>query len=243
MSRRHHLKHISASRDARASIGDGHVDVALGQLKRTAQIAAGVMARYACTRETTLSMLFADDTIAKLKQVRGMVTTLGHIRAYTVVPGVDLHINYDGAMVPAVDDKMLALNQNASRLPPLLAYIAEVKAVHDRFEEVKAVLKWFNRNATPGAVRYYWPAAMKLCPNSRAWDGLQDVPSRYTTPEDIGDWIQPIKDAAATVAGSAMLPSDAVPREQGNMWLTFKLRTVKLSEHSSYETDTMVYHI
>lgn len=239
MARRNRLR--VANPEQRQSIGDAHVDSAVGHLKRTAQITAGVMASYQPTREATLSMLFRDDDIAKLKAVRGMVETANTVKSYTIVDGVDLSINFRDALVPAIEEDVMCMHPE--RIAPLLTFIAEVRAVHDRFEEVKGVLRWMNRNATPGAIRYYWPTAMKLCPQSRIWEDLQEVPTRYTTPEKIGDWSQSIKDAAATVAGAAMLPSEATPRDRGLMWLTFQSRTVELSARSNYETDMMVYNL
>jgi hypothetical protein len=236
------LSHIQANHgDARSSIGDSHVDLAVGTLKKTAEASVSLLTTYNHSRGGTLPMLFDDDDLDKLRQVRGMVRTQGDIRGYAMGQGVHLYIDFEEALVPAIETIRLRINPD--RVGPLLTYINEVKAVHDRFEEVKGVLQWLNRNATPGAVRYYWPMAMKLCPQAPVWRDLQEVPTRYSTPPHIGDWIQSLKDAAATVTGSIMMPSDAKPNPRGKMWLTFAPRTIRLSEHSTYSTDQMTYHI
>lgn len=227
----------------RQTLGDSLMDEALAKLQRTAQATAATMTKYECTRERTLPMLFRDDDLAKLRQVLGMVDTRSDSKDYTIQPNVSLTIDYKGAMVPAIEADRLYLQ--ADRITPLLSYIAAVKAVHDRFEEVKGVLRWLNRKATPAAIRYYWPSAMKLVPKSPIWADLQEVPSRYTTPDNISDWLQSLKDAAATVAGSLLLPDTAKANPVSQMKLTFASIKVDLGGigNSHYSTDVMTYHI
>lgn len=227
--------------DERASIGDVHVSNAGDALNRTCAATVAEMTHYGRTREQTLPMLFRDDDLDKLKQVRGMVKTASDTRSYQIQPNVTLNIDYEGALVPAIEGARLYMQPN--RVGPLLTYIAEVKAIHDRFEEVKAVLRYLNRQATPGAIRYYWPSALKLCPNTTAFADLVEVPSRYTIPPKIGDWMQCLKDAATTVTGSLMLPATAKARTRDKMWLTFPSTTVRLTLDARYDTDHMHYFI
>lgn len=229
--------------DERASLGDAHVETAINSLSRTALISATTMASYQPTREKTIDMLFRDDDIAAAKRVRGLVTASGSTRSYDIDTKnrITLNINYEECPVVAMDS--CAMSVHSDRIQPLLTFVEEVKAVHDRFEEVKGVLRWMNRNATPGAIRYYWPTAMKLTPKSKVWEDLQQVPSRFTTPENIGDWTQAIKDSAATVASSLLLPADVDPRPRVHMWLTFSSKKVELSDRASYQTDQMHYNL
>jgi len=227
----------------RQSIGDAHVNEATAAMAKTQIASVSLLTRYSTSREETLRMLFRDDDLAKLEQVRGMVKTSGDVRTYDIGPYATLSIDFAGALVPAIEPSRLYLSSQLIRAPSLLTYVAEVRAVHDRFEEVKAVLRWLNHYATPGAIRYYWPMAMKLCPKSTIWRDLQDVPSRYIEPPHVGDWTQSLKDAAATVTGSLMMPSDTKPRDRKNMWLTFAPRVVSLSDDSKYSTDQMSYNI
>lgn len=227
--------------DERSSIGDLHVSNAGDALNRTCAATIAEMTSYGRTREQTLPMLFRDDDLDKLKAVRGMVKTSGDTRGYQIQPSVTLFIDYEEALLPAIEAGRLYIQPD--RVGPLLTYIAEVKAIHDRFEEVKGVLRYLNRNATPGAIRYYWPAALKLCPNTTAFADLVEVPSRYTIPPKIGDWMQSLKDAAATVTGSLMLPQTATPRTRNTMWLTFSSARVRLTLDANYLTDQMTYFI
>ena len=225
----------------RQSIGDSHVDKALGVLNTQAKTAAAVMAQYRHSREGTIPMLFADEDVEAMKRVNHLVDARMDTHAYEIRPGISLNIDFSGALMPAFEQD--GFKPYHDRIGPLLTFIDEVKAVHDRFEEVKGVLKWFNRNATPGATRAYWPTAMKLTPSAKVWEDLQSVPSRYSEPPNIGDWLQAIRDSAATVASNAMIPADAKPRDKQKMWLTFDSVRVKLSDTQSYKTDLMHYNI
>lgn len=224
----------------RQTLGDSLMDEALAKLQRTAQATAAMMAKYDCTRERTLQMLFRDDDLSKLSQVRGMIDTRTDHKAYEIRPKINLHIDFEGAFVPAIEASRVYFHSD--RIAPLLNYIDAVKAVHDRFEEVKGVLRWLNRHATPAAIRYYWPSAMKLVPKSPIWADLQEVPSRYTTPDGISDWLQSLKDAAATVASSLLLPDTARPNPASQMKLTFEVIRVDVG-NNHYSTDLMTYHI
>ncbi len=243
MSRRSGLKNIKDNwiKDARQSIGDAHVDTAINLLKQTMQRAVALQTSYAPSRQATLGMLFHDTDIAKLSQVRDMVRTAGTTREYEIIGGVKLSIDFEGALVPAIEPS--AMKVYPDRVQPLLTFVNEVRAIHDKFEEVKGLLRWMNRNATPGAIRYYWPTALELTPKAPVWNDYRDVPSRFNSPPGISDWMQPIKDAATTVAASLMLPSDITLRQRGKMWLTFKTRKIDLSPESFYNTDEMVYNI
>lgn len=221
-----------------AYLTDSAVEAAGKALTRTAQATVATMTEYHHSPASTLPMCFSDDVLAKLKQVRDMVHPAAWIEDYQILPGVQLHINFKNSLVPTIVPERFQLNY--SRASDLLHYIKSVEAIHMQFEEVKAVLRWLNRNATPGAIRYYFPTAMKLCPGVLA----DEVPTRHKTPEGISDWMQPIRDAAATVASSLMLPSTAEPRARGNMWLTFAPKNVHLAPAGAvYTTDQISYNI
>lgn len=226
--------------DARASIGDFAVNDAITKLNTAAQRAVALMTTYEHTRESTIPMLFRDQDIAALTQVRGMVQPRSNIEAYDVDRHVRLSIDYEDAFVPAILPSRLLVHPNRSA--PLRAYIAAVRAIHDQYQEVVHVLRWLNRNATPGAIRYYWPAAMQLCPHSTAFKDLEHVPARYSVPPGIGDHMQLLRDAAACVVSMTLLPKDSKPTPRGTMWLTFAQTSVKKGD-ATYQTDQMIYNI
>lgn len=230
--------------DERASLGDAHVNEAIADINRLQQKAAAVMVHYNVSREATLPMLFHDTDIAKMQQVRALVKSDSVTKNYPVGRAT-LSINYEGALLPSFEPS--ALYTQPDRAAPLFDAINAIEAVHLQYEEVKGVLRWLNRNATPGAVRFYFPTAMKLVPTSPIWKDLQEVPSRYTVPDFISQWTPSLKDAANTVAASAMLPSDIEGRKREKLWLTFKSEGVHLDmtdpNKVHYQTDQIVYNL
>lgn len=242
MGRRYQPSNMPTNwQEQRSSIGDIHVDKALGDLNKWCKSTVNALTHYNPTRMKTLHMLFNDDTVAKLSQVRGMVDPMTNIKAYAIQERVILTIDFEGELIPPVQSEFLDVYPD--RITPLLTYVEQVRAIHDRYEEAKAVLKWLNRNATPGAIRYYWPTAMKLTPKAKIWEDLQDVPSRYSEPTGIGDWLQALRDAAATVVNATLLPADAAPRAKGHMTLTFAPKKVEVGATQSYQTDNMTYNV
>lgn len=225
----------------RSSIGDSYVKEACDKLNGACQRTVAMMTHYQHTRETTLPMLFDDSVIDKMTAVRSMVAHDNAVKAYEVGPGIHLSINYTDARLPSIVPAMLKINRQ--RAVSLLEHVAAVKAVHDRFEEVKAVLRYCNRNCTPGAIRYNFPQALALCPTAPALRDMEGVPQRHVNPPTIGSWIQAVKDATATLAQLALMPADVQPRDRKLMWLTFNQQVVHPGIDAKYYTDIMHYNL
>lgn len=222
----------------RAAIGDTHVDAAIASLGMAQQKAMGIMTKYTHTREQTIAMLFPDEIVAKANAVRSIVDPGGNYESYEIGP-VHLTINFTGCHTPTLMPSCLA--PYPDRMQPLLEHINQMAAIHYAYEEVKGVLRWLNRNATPGAIRYYWPSALKLCKDAPVWKDLQEVPTRFTNPPDIGDWLQSLKDSAATVAGMLLLPNDAKPAPRETLWVQFPV--TKRGAGNGYKTDSVTYNL
>ncbi len=225
----------------RSSLTDSGIENALITLRGTQQRAVTALTSYTPTREDTIAMLFSADQIARATAAKGLITPAYMRPRYAVSAGdvtVGLEINYTGASCLPIDDDNLQIQPD--KIGPLFAFIGEVLAIHDRYEEVKGVLGWFNRNATVSAVRYYWPPAMQLVPH--AFRELQELPSRYNTPPGISDMLQSIRDSSATMAAAQLLPADVKPREMKDMRLTIHASNVSLGDQS-YRTEQMVYNL
>lgn len=224
--------------DERSSIGESHMEKALINLNRQQQIAATVRTAYDRPLMETIHMLIDDDSYNKLHAVKDLIKTAGSSRDYPL-QDVRFFVEFQHADIPAFEKAVV----QTDRIAPLLTFLHELATVHWAYEEVRGVLKWLNRNATPGAIRYYWPSAMKLTETSPIWAELGSVPTRYTTPDGIGDWLQNLKDAAATVTGMLLLPNDVPPRPKNQMWVTFPSKNIRVGEGAGYNTDAVTYYI
>lgn len=87
--------------------------------------------------------------------------------------------------------------------------------VRNSFDNVLKVVNWFlEHNATPGAIRYYWPTAMVLTPDDTA---LQEASgARFKDINGIQEIIPLLKETQATVATAFLLGSnDEARKEEG----------------------------
>ena len=214
------------------------METAIANINRLQQIAAAVLTEYTPGVPETIAMLFDDEDVAKATAAKGIVIApYSSTSEYVLGHALRFGIDFDGAYCPPLKPGRLAVNK--SRYVPLAHYIHRAEALYLQYEQVKAVLRWLNQNATLNAIRYYFPTAMQLCPET--FRGME-LASRHRTPEHIHDWLQPMRDAAATVASAVMLPATAKARDRNKMWLTFESRIVQLSD-SKYTTDTITFNI
>ena len=242
MARRWNRNMGAKSRDERSSIGDSHVDAAITAIDKTCQRAMTTMLHYQPSLNATINMLFDPDIIQRSIAARGIINPRSERITYDLADDMEFGMDYsDNTNVVAIEASWMTPQQPA--VQPLLMFIEEARVIYQQYEEVKAVLKWLNRNATPGAIRYYFPTALQLCPTSTSFKDLQAVPSRYDIPFGIGRWMQVLKDAAATVAGSLMMPADVQPRQRDCMWLTFTRRSTRHPDTGEglYTTDAITF--
>ena len=217
MGRRRRMKR-SYEDGARDSLGDVHVAAACTKLDNTAKRECAL---YLETFEagSILPWLFDEDLLRRLRAIHGVVETRFDWGKYTLLPGVDLTLFYTKLDVPAILPKAFKLD--ILRAQPLLEAAHKAQEIHQKYARVKTMLRWFTRNATPGAIRNYWPAVVTLCPSAPALqDMIAKAPARYSTPSEIGAHLPLIRETARTVAGMEMLPADATMREIGNATLS-----------------------
>ena len=204
----------------RSSLGDNHVETAVIALNKMCNQTVAKMVDFRPDRETLLTWLFDDTTLADLRKIKGMVNpsnTNGYY--YSLADNVMLTMDFTDLSVPTITSDTQRVNPD--RAAPLLEAIAEIKVIHEQFEVTKHVLRWLNRNATPGAIRYYFPTVLALCPTTPALAELQNTPARFLTPEGIGEQLPLIREAANVAASAAMLERDAPVRPRDRVQLQF----------------------
>lgn len=239
MGRRRRRSSFSA-REERSTMGDHALETACAKVEQMQEKAVNLMTSYGETAEHTVWNMFEPNTIDRARAAKGVVDTHTTALEYQVADKVGLTVQYADCSMLAIRQDRMVLQPNATKL---LKFVAEVRAVHEQYEDVKAVLRWLNTNATAGAIRYYWPPALKLTQgNTSAFDTLQDVPVRFATPKDIGKWAQLLRETSTTLAGAAMMPSDAKAKHHDEMWLTFRSYNVQRGE-VSYQADSRMYYI
>jgi hypothetical protein len=221
----------------RSSLGDTHVETAITTLNHLCAKTIAKMVEFKPEREQLLTWLFDDYMLECLRKVKGHINTSSDIGYYKLATDTMLHIDFTGASVPTIAPSTLGVNPD--RAGPLLEAIAEIKVIHEQFEVTKHVLRWLNRNATPGAIRYYFPPVLALCPHSPALAELQHTPVRFTTPEGIADQLPLIREAANVAASAALMEKDAPTRVRDKVWLTFTGYKFRRLQGSEVQTGVM----
>ena len=96
--------------------------------------------------------------------------------------------------------------------PPEAIKVAleDIRGVHMRFNMLRDLLEWFDKNATPGAIKYYFPCLAALIPSDvgvhvrespfHKADGI-----RYKEPVGIAQHLPEIRSCAALVASALLL--------------------------------------
>ncbi len=152
--------------------------------------------------------MVSPETWEKLQAAKPLLEIDSTFDTYTIAAGANLRIDFrvdpGAGWQPKYELVMPVFNDAAMELQPpfkeLLDAVAQIRTIYEEFEVAKYVLRWFNSNATPGAIRYYWPTALTLCPHSPALQAMQETPTRFSEPEGISERLPLIRESAGTVA-------------------------------------------
>lgn len=236
MSRRKSVpvnRHVNGER---SSIGDDTVNSAVLNCVEAMHIEIAMNIEKEFSAMQMLHMFFPDDLADRLKAVRHCVTPVSQTGHYPVGgAGLMCHINWEktGIPTPAPD----ALAPHAERMGLFFAAIDTCRTARMKYGKVVHLLRWFNRNATPSAIRNYWPSALALTPGSNFARDNAEPPSRYTTPNGIGGLLPLLRETAGTVAGMQLIPSDLEGRSRGQVWLTFEPTEIITEDNVSVPLD------
>lgn len=114
------------------------------------------------------------------------------------------------------------------KLPPdmqvvLETWYAGVLEVYREWMVVRHVANWFNRNASIGAMRYYWPCIMSLLPPGRNLDNMhKGTLEKYKEPVGVSKMLPLCRTTATLVTSGQLLP----PRDPDLNASAFKFQIV-----------------
>lgn len=226
---------------ARQSVGDHYVDAACEALNK-ACLKEAAMFVPDLTAHEAIPMLFRDEHVACLKAVHKLLSYEATSCTYPLNPYLTGQISVDTEALRMPSPAGSALYWQEERAGALKSAVQMLNELHIKWGAVKHLLRWFNRNATPGAVRANWPSVLTLCPDAPALKELQHAPTRYTNPQELSALLPLIRSTATTVASMAMLPGEAKPRLGGTVWITLPERTVDY-EGTQIKLDQQVFYL
>lgn len=99
------------------------------------------------------------------------------------------------------------------KAPDILLQCREVERIVHDFAMVHYAANWLIENATPGAIRYYWPSMLALA-GDKADQFPVELPSNYHEPKGIHSLIPMLRATAGIVAGALMLGDVPAPENQ-----------------------------
>lgn len=219
MGRRYTGRTVSTNPGERNSIGDYYVDEACKAIDKVAKAEAAMLIEHIPVSTQLIDSLFKPDHLVKLRQAYGLVEPSHWLTSYDLKPHVAgtlaIQFNNTGTLPP--NGNLVSPNDAAK---PFFATCQEIRDIHIKWGAVKHMLRWFNRNATPAAIRAYWPAVMNLCkdaPNVKAMG--EKTPERYDMPPGLNNMLALVRETAGTVA-TMQLIDDRKGRENNGLFLT-----------------------
>ncbi len=87
----------------------------------------------------------------------------------------------------------------------------QIMGISVRYDKVRQVVKWMNKNATVGACRYYWPAMCALLPADHEIHSCDGVKFRDIL--GVASMIETFRETSPIVAGAVMIPEIKQARE------------------------------
>lgn len=161
-----------------------------------------------------------------LKAAAPYVESGGNYHTYPLMPEFGVRINdWDGLGVGVPTKKAVVVDRVAAA--PLVELGQHVAAELVKWAKVQHVLKWMDRNATVGAIRYYWPTILSLLPEDDAAKPRVslDLGDRHRTPIGINLITPLIRETAGIVACGLLLPK-VDKKQRALLSLEFQSRTI-----------------
>jgi hypothetical protein len=220
----------------------GDLDNAKAKVNRLMQQTATVMTSFHGSFGNTLEMLFDPDTLERATKARGHVVSPHSVVTYKIADHVTMTMDFTDALPLPIRPEALKLQ--VDKVQPLHDVVQELSAIYLKFEEVKALVRWFNENATLAAIRYYWPPIIGLFPALYA--DKTEVSERFGAVNRIGERLQMIRDTQTTMAAARMLPENTEPRMRGRkMWLNFQARAARAIRQPDvhYVTEDITFNL
>lgn len=227
-----------------STIGN-EMEQAISRINHWQQVAVATMTSYEPSTQATIAMMFDPSVIEKATAARGIVHPNTHHVEYQLTSTIDVtekkvRIGIDYTQQKSCPIMPVNCTPQFPQVQRLQLAVQEVERIYRQYEEVKGVLRWLNSHASLNAIRAYFPAILRLCPE--AFRHLQDTPTRYQEPYGIENWLQVLRDAGNTVAGAQLLPGDVKKRDRKTMWLCFETLNVHVRD-TFYATDYIVFNL
>lgn len=192
-----------AYRPGKMMLGE-HYTAAREKAMRFFKSEAAAVVHNTASRQEILDGCLLPETQRILRKAYNVVATLGADVDIAVIPNrVNLRIHFDSLGLARPVDRLM---NPFPPTHPIVEQARKLAEIRGKWVRVAALIDWFDRVATPGAVRHLWPALNLLAPEH---EGLASASlgAHYIDPPGYSMWLPYIREAATTVAAAAMLPA------------------------------------
>jgi hypothetical protein len=193
----------------RTTLG-GHFTVALQNINKLNERVVAVTAPLAQSAAELLPCMFNAETLDILRKAFPLSVTTSRTGQYPLADNMACYVNIDfdrtNPAIAIVPPRANVLHIDPVQGKPLLDTVEKICKIREKFAVVSHVLSWLDANATPGAMRYYWPTMLALAPECPALN--VQAPARFIEPVGVAPLLPLIREAASTVASALLLPAD-----------------------------------
>lgn len=192
-----------AYRPGKMMLGE-HYYAAREKAMRFFKSEAAAVVHNAASQQEILDGCLLPETQRILREAYGVVTELGGEAEKPVIPNrVHLRICFDSLCLAPPTDRLI---NPFPPTHPIVEQARKLAEIREKWVRVAALIDWFDRVATPRAVRHLWPTLNLLAPEH---EGLASASlgAHYIDPPGYSMWLPYIREAATTVAAAAMLPA------------------------------------
>lgn len=216
----------SSTPGVKSALGYGFT-LASGKINtlRTAQIRTMITDGEKFTPEQVVNWMIPAHIQDILRAALPYVEAGGNYSLYHLCDGVKVRVqDWDnlGIGVP----KVAAVEVDKVSAAPLIAISQRIKELAAQWAMVSHVLEWLDKNATAGAIRYYWPAVMSLIPPENSGKIAIDLSDRHREPIGISKLIPMIRETAGIVASGLLLADKDIPARANLLQLAIPEHTV-----------------
>lgn len=204
--RRQH--HVPQGKKSALGYGYSLAETKIGE-RRTAAIYTMVAADAKFTPEQVVPMFIPEDIRQLLRDALPYVEADNNYKSYPLGAGVSVRVAR-WADLGLCAPKEQAVKVDETLTIPLIELGVAVRKIAFQWAKVRHVLEWMDVNATPAAIRYYWPAVMSLIPPE--FNKIEgELSDRHRTPTGINQLMPLIRETAGIVASGLLIPETEKP--------------------------------
>ncbi len=155
------------------------------------------------TLNDVIKWMFPEDTLRILKEAHGVVQEYYNkiVNISIAKTTFSIDVEATGIAVPVSE----AISTQEHCHVEIMGYSEDVHNIHQQFNKVRDVVKWFGEhNVTTAAAVYYWPTILCLLPADHDVHNTNGV--RYREVTGIGEIIPLLRETAGIIAGAALCP-------------------------------------